>query len=88
MLLEIDDDRVYNSYSIKDQELFQQDAVPPVQQTDSSSPDKTSAPPLSSVPVHKRIPKIALNFTKWKLQQNMVTDLKEMTDQAEITKKI
>ena len=46
------------------------------------------APQVSSVPVHKQIPKIALNFTKWKLQQNMVKDLRQISDQIEVSKRI
>lgn len=38
------------------------------------------APPKNPVPLSKRIPKVALNFTKWRLQQQMVTDLREITD--------
>ena len=37
----------------------------------------------------KQIPKIALNFTKWKLQQRMVTEIKEInTDESPLLKSI
>lgn len=42
----------------------------------------------AATPIHKQIPKIALNFTKWKLQQRMVADLRTMADQEEIQQNI
>ena len=73
LYLDGEDDFVYNSYSIKDQELFQQDAVPPIEiesetKNGEASECVTPAPAVNSTPIHKQIPKIALNFTKWKLQ--------------------
>ena len=51
--------------------------------------EPTPCPPTApQVPLHKRIPKIALNFTKWKLQQRMVTDLREIKDPTVAQKKI
>ena len=40
------------------------------------------------VPIQKKIPKIALNFTKWRLQKQMVVDLKELKDPQEVQKKL
>ena len=64
---------MHNTYSIR--EHVQQDAVTP-----SHVGGETPAP----TPTNKQIPKIALNFTKWKLQRNMVTDLRGLTDPVEI----
>jgi len=80
----------HHFYSLKDQEVFQQDAVPPLFEEGVGAtpgrPDQynkeTSA--CSSIPIHKKIPKIALNFTKWKLQKRMVDDLRKITDPEEI----
>ena len=40
------------------------------------------------VNITKRIPKIALNFTKWKLQIRMVTELKQIKDPVASAKRI
>ena len=47
---------------------------------------RTPKPPV--VPITKRIPKIALNFTKWKLQRRMVEELREIKNPAEAAKRI
>jgi hypothetical protein len=53
---------------------------------DEETPAKR--PQTKSVPLSKRIPKIALNFTKWRLQQQMVTDLRDITDPQETQKRL
>ena len=61
-----------------------------VEQLDDETPGKTpkKAQQTASIPLTKRIPKIALNFTKWRLQQRMVTDLREITDPEETQKRL
>ena len=51
-------------------------AESPVKEAKKQKKKKTKP----EVPIHMRIPKIALNFTKWKLQKRMVEDLKEISD--------
>lgn len=74
----------HHFYNLKDQEVFQQDAVPLEFEGCHATPQKSP----EKAEVHKQIPKIALNFTKWKLQQRMTTDLRKITDPEEITQKL
>lgn len=61
----------YNVYSLREQELFQQDAVPLEFEGESTPSKACEVSTTVSKQIHKQIPKVALNFTKWKLQQKM-----------------
>lgn len=80
--LGFDDGFQHNIYKIKDQDILQQDAVPLEFDGQETTPDERSSV------LSKQIPKVALNFTKWKLQQKMTTDLRQVSDPGEVALKV